>query len=247
MNSSSSWFWNLLLNTGIVAFQCFAPYTSRSRSSWCWTRHNCRWVSKECFLHVWHPEIVIQILCSRKISFFTWVDFVLERNDIRIAAAVAVAAAAFEEAGISCIVEASVEPYSWYSTVASEDSQRTLSKFASFFAQRWTVIQNPRLIRIHLEHSGSEYKYCASICVSPLLKHHLPNLSSLSEECASTCASKSSRLTVKGYNQTRMPCVGSSFFISFAGSRFLVVCLSESVSIGFPACMLVTSSRHWIW
>ena len=30
--------------------------------------------------------------------------------------------------------------------------------------------------------------------------------------------SKSSRLTVKGCNQTRMPCVGSSLFISLAGS-----------------------------
>ena len=35
-----------------------------------------------------------------------------------------------------------------------------------------------------------------------------------------------------------MPCVGSSLFISFAGSRFPVACLSWSVSVGFPhACM----------
>ena len=67
--------------------------------------------------------------------------------------------------------------------------------------------------------------------VPPLLKHHLPNLSSLWEECASTCASRSSRLTVKGCNQTGMPCVGSSLFISFAGSRwFADHDLSSSVS-----------------
>ena len=46
------------------------------------------------------------------------------------------------------------------------------------------------------------------------------------------------QVTVKGCNQTGMPCVGSSLFISFAGSRFPVACLSWSVSIGFPhACL----------
>ena len=60
----------------------------------------------------------------------------------------------------------------------------------------------------------------------------------LSEERASTCASRSSRLTVKGCNQTGMPCVGSSSFNSLAGSRFPVACLSWSDSIGFPhACL----------
>ena len=45
-----------------------------------------------------------------------------------------------------------------------------------------------------------------------------------------------------------MPCVGSSLFISFAGSRFPVACLSWSVSIGFPhACLslqVVTGSDN---
>ena len=50
--------------------------------------------------------------------------------------------------------------------------------------------------------------------------------------------SRSSRLAVKSCFQTRMPCVGSSLFISFAGSRFPVACLLWSVSIGFPhACL----------
>ena len=51
--------------------------------------------------------------------------------------------------------------------------------------------------------------------MSPLSKHHLSESEfSLSEECASTCASRSSRLTVKGCNQTGMPCIGSSSCVS---------------------------------
>ena len=38
---------------------------------------------------------------------------------------------------------------------------------------------------------------------------------SLSEECASTCVSRSSRLSVKGCNESGMPCVGTFLFISF--------------------------------
>ena len=45
-----------------------------------------------------------------------------------------------------------------------------------------------------------------------------------------------------------MPCVGSSLFVSSAGSRFPVACLSWSVSIGFPhACsslQVVTGSDN---
>ena len=79
---------------------------------------------------------------------------------------------------------------------------------------------------------------CFSFDVSTLEASPSESEFSLSEECASTCASKSSRLTVKGWNQTRMPFVGSSLFISFAGSRFSVACFSWSVSVGFPhACM----------
>ena len=60
---------------------------------------------------------------------------------------------------------------------------------------------------------------------------------SLSEECASTCVSKSYRFTVKSCTQTRMHCVGSSLFVSSAGSRCLVALLSWFVSIGYPhAC-----------
>ena len=46
-----------------------------------------------------------------------------------------------------------------------------------------------------------------------------------------------------------MPCVGSSLSISFlfAEPRFPEAGLSGSVCIDPPACMLGTSSRHWIW
>ena len=66
---------------------------------------------------------------------------------------------------------------------------------------------------------------------------------SLSEECASTCISRSSRSSVKRCSQTRMPCVGSSLFLSsekmcVLGHGFFVACLSGTVSIGFPhACL----------
>ena len=49
--------------------------SSSSCSSWCRTIHTWWWT--ECLLHVCHPEIVVQILSSRRISFFTWMDFVL--------------------------------------------------------------------------------------------------------------------------------------------------------------------------
>ena len=79
---------------------------------------------------------------------------------------------------------------------------------------------------------------CFRFCVSTFETSPSESEFSLSEECASTCVSRSSRLTVKGCNQTRTPCVGSSLFISFA--RFTVACLSWSVSIGFPhACLLL--------
>ena len=60
--------------------------------------------------------------------------------------------------------------------------------------------------------------------------------------------SRSARLTVKGFNQSGMDCVGSSLFMSLAGSRFPMVCLSWSVSIGFRhACLslrVVTGSNN---
>ena len=97
----------------------------------------------------------------------------------------------------------------------------------------------------------SEYKYCASVFVSPLLKLHLPNLRSLFQRNVRAHVSRFSGFTVKGYNQSGMPCVWSSLFISSslcAGPRFSVACLSWSVSIGFPrACLslrVVTGSNN---
>ena len=78
------------------------------------------------------------------------------------------------------------------------------------------------------------WKLCFRFCVSTFEASPSESEFSLSEECASTSVSRSSRFTAMGCNQTRMPCVGSSLFVSSAASRF-------------PACMLVTSSCHWIW
>ena len=89
---------------------------------------------------------------------------------------------------------------------------------------------------------------CFRYCVSTFEASPSESEITLSEECASTRASRSSRFSVKGCHQTGMPCVGSSLFVSSAGSRFPVACLSWSVSIGFPhACLslrVVTGSDH---
>ena len=91
-------------------------------------------------------------------------------------------------------------------------------------------------------------EYCVSVFVSPLLKHHLPNLRSLLQRSV-----RFSRLSVKGCNQSGMLCVGSPLSVSsrkkvYAGSRFPVACLSASVSIGFlHACLslrVVTGSDN---
>ena len=93
----------------------------------------------------------------------------------------------------------------------------------------------------------SEYKYCASVFVSPLLKHHLPSLRSLFHRNVRAHVSRFFRFNVKGYNQSGMPCVGSSLFISFAGSRFPRGLLVMICQHRFPACILVTSSCYWIY
>ena len=69
---------------------------------------------------------------------------------------------------------------------------------------------------------------------------------SLSEECASTCVCRTSRLSVKGCNKAGMRCVGSSLFVSSAGSRFPCDLLVRICQHRFPAWMLVTSSCYWI-
>ena len=80
--------------------------------------------------------------------------------------------------------------------------------------------------------------------VSPLLKHHLPNLRVfLSEGCAGTCVSRAFRFSVKGCNRSGMPCVGSSSSISFscAEPRHPEACISGFVCIGLPQACL----EHW--
>ena len=61
---------------------------------------------------------------------------------------------------------------------------------------------------------GSEKNYCASVFVSTFEASPSESEISLSEECAGTYVSRSSRLSGKGGNQSGMPCVGSSSFIS---------------------------------
>ena len=93
---------------------------------------------------------------------------------------------------------------------------------------------------------GSEHEHYASFfCVSTFEASPSESEFSLSEERASTCVSKSSGLSVKDCNQTGMPCVGSSLFVSSAGSRFTVARLSGFCQHRFTTCMLVTSSCHW--
>ena len=73
-------------------------------------------------------------------------------------------------------------------------------------------------------------------CVSTFEASHSESEFSFSKECADTCVSRSPRLSVKGCNQSGMPCVGSSLFISSslcADSRFPEASLSGSVCIGF--------------
>ena len=94
---------------------------------------------------------------------------------------------------------------------------------------------------ISLGFCGRKHKHCASVFVylhfwSLTFRIWVHSFSGMCEHSAS----RSTRLFVffKVCNQTRMPCVGSPLFISFAGSRFLVACLPWSVSIGFPhACL----------
>ena len=89
--------------------------------------------------------------------------------------------------------------------------------------------------------------------VSPLLKRHLPNLCSLFQRNLRAHVSPGPRdWAVTGCNQSGISCVGSSLHISsekcfacwFTVSRGLLVRICQH---RFPACMLVTSSRDWIW
>ena len=64
---------------------------------------------------------------------------------------------------------------------------------------------------------------------------------SLSKGCAGTYVSRSSRFSVKGCNQSGMPCVGCSSFISSsfrAEPRFPEARLSGLVCISFPHARL---------
>ena len=90
--------------------------------------------------------------------------------------------------------------------------------------------------------------------VSPLLKHHLPNLSSLFQMNVRAHASPGPRdylcraVTHRECLALDPPCSSRLKDFSYAGSRFPVACLSGSVSIGFPrACLslrVVTGSDN---
>ena len=72
--------------------------------------------------------------------------------------------------------------------------------------------------------------------ISPLLKRHLPNVSSLFQRNVRAHVSRSSRLTVKGCNQSGISCVGFSLYISSEKNCMLVH--------GFPwhACQDLSAS-----
>ena len=107
-------------------------------------------VSKECFLHVRHLEIALQILSSRRISSFILKDFLLGCNDKGSLLLLPRPPLLSKRPGFSRFVEATVtrctledltfvstlfescEPYSWYSTVGLENWNHILSKFSSF-------------------------------------------------------------------------------------------------------------------
>ena len=94
---------------------------------------------------------------------------------------------------------------------------------------------------------------CFHFCITTFEASPSESEFSLSDECTSTYISRSSRSTVKGCNQSGIPCAGSSLYnlsekCSCAGSRLPVACVSGSVSIGFPhACLslrVVTGSDN---
>ena len=72
--------------------------------------------------------------------------------------------------------------------------------------------------------------------ISPLLKRHLPNLSSLFQRNVRAHFSWSSRLNVKGCNQSRISCVWSSLYISSEKNRKLVH------GFTWPACQDLSAS-----
>ena len=81
----------------------------------------------------------------------------------------------------------------------------------------------------------SEYEYCASVFVSPLFKHHLPNLSShlQSNVRAHAPPGPLDQLCKAVTNQDclalDLPC-SSHLKRNFAGSRFPVACLCQDLS-----------------
>ena len=93
------------------------------------------------------------------------------------------------------------------------------------------------LVLVHMSQFRSLGKWVSTLCfrffVSPLLKHHLPNLRSLFQKSVRAHASPGP--PEKGCNQSGMLCVGSSSFISSflrAELRFPEACLALRVFIG---------------
>ena len=124
-------------------------------------------ISRECFLHVCHPGIVVQILSSRRIFFFSSVGLCSRMYWHGIAAAAAAAAAAFRggrvlpaswrrrfpDARLKIHLRFNVVRILWSLLVIFHSR---LWRFATqiievffLFAQWWTVIHNSRLITIH--------------------------------------------------------------------------------------------------
>ena len=129
------------------------------------------------------------------------------------------------------------------------------------FCAKWTFAsassaKNPRSFGsqacVAIRSLGSEKRYCASVFVSPLLKRRLPSVSSLYQRNVRAHTSPSPRhlpwraATNQAYLALDPPCTSRLKKIQcwFTVSRRLLVGICQH---RFPACMLVTSSRDWVW
>ena len=116
--------------------------------------------------HVCHPEIVVQILSSRRISFLKSMDFILGRFDKGLLLLLPLPPlllsrrpefSRFVETTVSrCTLEGltfvSTYPYSWYATVGFGRFETRIIEVLFLLAQFfWTVIHHPRIIVINLE------------------------------------------------------------------------------------------------
>ena len=169
-NSPSSWFWNFLLYSGSMTSLCVALTSSLLRSSWRRGRHAWRWEfqrnvfctsgiqelwSKFCPLEgsfcsckwtLFSDVLTWDCCCRRRCCFSMEAGFLLHRGGI-----------GFPKHARRFDLRFNVVRIFWTLPVIFHGG---LGRFEThiidvlfLFAQRWTVIHNPRLFRIHVGHS----------------------------------------------------------------------------------------------